>query len=80
MSSFDFHAYKKYPTMMAVLSLAAVLNCPSQAAVKQLAEADMQEVVKEVREIYIDFLPIGQPPATHYFSPVTCPWSPVTCY
>ena len=30
---------------------------------KQLAEADMQEVVKEIKEIYIDFLPIG----THLF-------------
>ena len=36
----------------------------SKAAVKQLAEADMQEVVKEVREIYIDYLPIGG--ALHY--------------
>jgi len=34
-------------------------NLLPKAAVKQLAEADMQEVVKEVREIYIDFLPIG---------------------
>ena len=34
-------------------------NLLSQAAVKQLAEADMQEVVKEVKEIYIDYLPIG---------------------
>ena len=27
---------------------------------KQLAEADMQEVVKEIKEIYIDYLPIGK--------------------
>ena len=34
-------------------------NILPRAAVKQLAEADMQEVVKEVKEIYIDYLPFG---------------------
>lgn len=34
-------------------------NLVPKAAVKQLAEADMQEVVRALREIYIDFLPIG---------------------
>ena len=34
-------------------------NLLPKASVKQLAEADMQEVVKEVKEIYIDYLPIG---------------------
>ena len=34
-------------------------NLLPRAAVKQLAEADMQEVVKEVKEIYIDYLPFG---------------------
>jgi len=38
-------------------------NLLPKASVKQLAEADMQEVVKEVKEIYIDYLPIG----THLF-------------
>jgi len=38
-------------------------NLLPKAAVKQLAEADMQEVVKEIKEIYIDYLPIG----THLF-------------
>jgi len=31
----------------------------SKAVVKQLAEADMQEGVKQLKEIYIDYLPIG---------------------
>ena len=35
-------------------------NLLPKASVKQLAEADMQEVVKEIKEIYIDYLPIGQ--------------------
>ena len=34
-------------------------NLLPKASVKQLAEADMQEVVKEIKEIYIDYLPIG---------------------
>ena len=34
-------------------------NILPRAALKQLAEADMQEVVKEVKEIYIDYLPFG---------------------
>ena len=34
-------------------------NLLPKASVKQLAEADMQEVVKEMKEIYIDYLPIG---------------------
>ena len=34
-------------------------NILAKTAVKQLAEADMQEVVKEVKEIYIDYLPYG---------------------
>jgi len=38
-------------------------NLLPKASVKQLAEADMQEVVKEIKEIYIDYLPIG----THLF-------------
>ena len=35
-------------------------NLLPKASVKQLAEADMQEVVKEIKEIYIDYLPIGK--------------------
>ena len=35
-------------------------NLLPKASVKQLAEADMQEVVKEIKEIYIDYLPIGR--------------------
>ena len=34
-------------------------NIVPKSSVKQLAEADMQEVVKDVKEIYIDFLPFG---------------------
>eukprot|EP00092_Neocalanus_flemingeri_P028006 GFUD01030408.1.p1 GENE.GFUD01030408.1~~GFUD01030408.1.p1 ORF type:complete len:558 (-),score=144.94 GFUD01030408.1:620-2293(-) len=34
-------------------------NILPKTAVKQLAEADMQEVVREVKEVYLDFLPIG---------------------
>ena len=34
-------------------------NILAKAAVKQIAEADMQEVVKEMKEIYIDYLPYG---------------------
>ena len=35
-------------------------NLLPKASVKQLAEADMQVVVKEIKEIYIDYLPIGK--------------------
>lgn len=31
----------------------------SKSGVKQLAEADMYEVVRDVKEVYIDFLPLG---------------------
>lgn len=34
-------------------------NILAKALVKQLAEADMQEVVKEVKEVYLDYLPVG---------------------
>ena len=34
-------------------------NILPKASVKQLAEADMQEVVKEVKEVYLDYLPVG---------------------
>jgi len=34
-------------------------NILAKSAVKQLAEADMTEVVKEVKEIYIDYMPYG---------------------
>jgi len=34
-------------------------NVISKASVKQLAEADMQEVVRDVKEIYTDYLPFG---------------------
>ena len=38
-------------------------NILPKTAVKQLAEADMQEVVKEIKEVYTDYLPF----ATHLF-------------
>ena len=38
-------------------------NILPKTAVKQLAEADMQEVVKEIKEVYTDFLPF----AAHLF-------------
>jgi len=34
-------------------------NVIPKSAVKQIAEADMQEVVRDIREIYTDYLPIG---------------------
>ena len=49
------HLYTRHPTPVTMTTVVVL----SKAAVKQLAEADMQEVVKEVREIYIDYLPIG---------------------
>jgi len=34
-------------------------NIIPKSAVKQIAEADMKEVVKDIREIYTDYLPVG---------------------
>jgi vacuolar protein sorting-associated protein 45 len=52
-------------------------NMLPKAAVKQLAEADMQEVVKEIKEIYIDYLPIGWDALFKQFSPFVRSQEPI---